>query len=197
MLLNWLLIIELVVLGLCGILGLISMFMSKEDAQDPIYLFCRTFWNEFLFPPEVMAIDSKRLVARASGSADDEGGGGKGRRAGHDDSSDDDAFYGRVGKDAKGQARKSDLTIFVEPHAAGDSVLGRDSDGALKVQVLGEAGESRSNKALIEMVANAVGVKPFQVTLTKGHYQTRKTVQISGLSPDDLQVKLSALTEVD
>ena len=47
------------------------------------------------------------------------------------------------------------------------------------------------------MVANAMGVKPFQVTLTKGHYQTRKTVQIQGVSPDELQMRLSSLAEAE
>jgi uncharacterized protein YggU (UPF0235/DUF167 family) len=195
-LLSWLLIIELVLLAVLGVMGVISIFIARQDASDPVYVFCRTFWNEFLFPPEVMPTDSTRMVARSTSPGGGGGGGGK-SRPGKDDSSNDDAFYGRITKDARGQARKSDLTIFVAPHAAGDNVLGRDNDGALKVQVIGEAGESRSNKALVEMVANVVGVKPFQVTLTKGHYQTRKTVQISGLSPDELEMKLASLAEAE
>ena len=65
----------------------------------------------------------------------------------------------------------------------------------MKATVTGEAGESKSNKALIEMIATALGLKPYQVTLTKGHYQTRKTVQLQGITADELQVKLSGLAE--
>ena len=187
--LNWLVVVELVFIACMGVLGLISMFMAKQNPDDPVCVFASTFWREFLWPPEVMSIDDGR-VERSS----DSGGGGRSSRAAREEPTDDDAFYGRV-PGGGGGARKVDVVVLVEPHAASDSVVGRDGDG-IKIQVVGEAGESRSNKALVEMVANAVGVKPFQVTLTKGHYQTRKTVQIQGLSADDLQLRLSALADV-
>jgi uncharacterized protein YggU (UPF0235/DUF167 family) len=170
------------------LLGLISLIMARQDPSDPVYIFCRTFWNEFLFPPEVMSIDTGRQPAPTSRSARP--------AAVAEEMSEEDAFYGRFPKDASGQVQKSDLIVLVEAHAASDAVVGRDGDG-LKVQVVGEPGESKSNKALVEMVANAVGVKPFQVTLTKGHYQTRKTVQIQGVSPDELQMRLSSLADVE
>jgi uncharacterized protein YggU (UPF0235/DUF167 family) len=192
--LKWLLIIEVVVLVCMGLLALIGAFMARQDPDDPVFLFCRTFWNEFLFPPEVMSIDTGRQPAPAS-----RGGGGRSSRAAAaaaDEMSEEDGFYGRFPKDEQGRVQKSDLVVLVEAHAATDAVVGRDGDG-LKVQVVGEPGESKSNKALVEMVANAVGVKPFQVTLTKGHYQTRKTVQIQGVSPDELQMRLASLAEAE
>ena len=190
--LKWLVIIEVVVLICMGLLALISVFMAKQDPDDPIYLFARTFWNEFLFPPEVMSIDTGRQPAPTSG-----GGGSRASRAeAAEEMSEEDGFYGRFPKDPSGRVQKVDLVVLVEAHAANDSVVGRDGDG-LKVQVVGEPGESKSNKALVEMVANAVGVKPFQVTLTKGHYQTRKTVQIQGISPDELQMRLASLAEAE
>ena len=185
--LEWIVIIEAVLLAILAVMGLVGMFIAKQDQRDPIYVFCSTFWREFLWPPEVMAIDSTRTVAKPmeplspSRSLDEE-------------PSEEDERYGRVRKGPDGRALKSDLPILVIPHAAADEVLGRDGDG-LRLQVTGEAGDSRSNKALIELVANAIGVKPYQVTLTKGHYQPRKSVQIQGLSPDELQGRLSNLNE--
>ena len=41
------------------------------------------------------------------------------------------------------------------------------------------------------------GVKPYQVTLTKGHYQPRKTVQIQGVSPEELEIRLAALGDAE
>jgi len=186
--LDWLLIIEGVLLGCMLVVGLVSLFMAKQDPSDPIYVFARTFWNEFLFPPEVMSIDTGRQPSPTSG------GSRASSPAAAPEVSEEDEFYGRVPKDARGL--KVDVVILVEPHAATDAVVGRDGDG-IKIQVVGEPGESKSNKALVEMVANAVGVKPFQVTLTKGHYQTRKTVQIQGVSPDELQMRLAALAEAE
>ena len=187
--LDWLLIIEAVVIGCMVVLGLISLFMAKQDPNDPVYVFSCTFWNEFLFPPQVMSIDTGRQPAPKERSS-------RPAASASPEVSEEDEFYGRVPKDASGRVQKVDLVVLVEPHAANDSVLGRDGDG-LKVQVVGEPGESKSNKALVEMVANAVGVKPFQVTLTKGHYQTRKTVQIQGVSPDELQMRLAALADAE
>ena len=185
--LEWLLIGEAVVLAVLAVMGLIGMFMGRQDRQDPIYLFCSTFWREFLWPPEVMAIDSSRTVARRMEPAVSRP---------IEEPTEEDERYGRVRKGADGRALKSDLMVLVVPHAASDSVVGRDGDG-LRLQVTGEAGDSRSNKALIELVAGAIAVKPYQVTLTKGHYQPRKSVQIQGLSPDELADRLSNLNEAD
>jgi uncharacterized protein YggU (UPF0235/DUF167 family) len=167
--------------------------MAKQDPNDPVYVFCRTFWNEFLFPPQVMSIDTGRQPSPTSGSSRSSRASSA---AAAPEVSEDDEFYGRLPKDGSGRVQKVDLIVLVEPHAASDAVVGRDGDG-IKVQVVGEPGESKSNKALVEMVANAVGVKPFQVTLTKGHYQTRKTVQIQGVSPDEMQMRLSSLADAE
>ena len=86
--------------------------------------------------------------------------------------------------------------MLVEPNAAADEVAGRNGEG-IKVRVTGEAGDSGSNKALVEIVATAMGVKPYEVTLTKGHYQTRKTVQIQGVTADELEGRLSNLAEAE
>jgi uncharacterized protein YggU (UPF0235/DUF167 family) len=175
-----------------GVVAAISMVMAKQDPDDPVYVFSRTFWNEVLFPPEVMSIDTGRQPAPVSGSSRSS----RASSAAAEEMSEEDGFYGRFPKDASGRVQKVDLVVLVEPHAATDAVVGRDGDG-IKVQVIGEPGESKSNKALVEMVANAVGVKPFQVTLTKGHYQTRKTVQIQGVSPDEMQMRLAALADAE
>jgi uncharacterized protein YggU (UPF0235/DUF167 family) len=187
--LEWILIIEGVAIAVLAVMGVIGMFIGRGDKDDPIYLFCSTFWREFLWPPEVMEIDSSRAVARQYDPAPPS-------RGGEEELSEEDAMYGRFRKGADGAALKCDLTVLVIPNAADDSVVGRDGDG-LRLQVTGEAGDSRSNKALIELVANAIGVKPYQVTLTKGHYQPRKTVQIQGLSQDELMDKLGNLAEAE
>ena len=60
-------------------------------------------------------------------------------------------------------------------------------------QVAGEAGDGRTNKTLIEIVSQALAIKPYQLTITKGHYHAQKTVQIQGMHPDELQSKLAAI----
>jgi uncharacterized protein YggU (UPF0235/DUF167 family) len=190
--LEWLLVIELIILAVMAIMGAVGMFIAKNDPDDPISVFCATFWREFLWPPAVLPIDSPRLVARPPSPRTS-------KRAAPgpvEEASEEDAFYGRVRKGQDGKKLTSTLDILVEPNAASDQVVGRD-EGGIRLRVTGEAGESRSNKALIELVASAIGVKPYQVTLTKGHYQSHKTVQVQGLSPDELQDKLASLPEVE
>lgn len=191
--LNWILIIEGVVLAVLAVMGLIGMVIGKSNPDDPVYLFTSTFWREALWPPDVMAIDSSRTVAREPEPMGPRGGGGP---VEDDEPSEEDLKYGRFRKGRDGKTLTTELVVFVVPHAADDSVVGREGDG-LRLQVTGEAGESRANKALIELVANAIGVKPYQVTLTKGHYQPRKTVQLQGLSQDELKAKLANLVEAD
>jgi uncharacterized protein YggU (UPF0235/DUF167 family) len=198
--LEWVVVIELLVLGIAAIMWVVGTLIAKTDPDDPIYVFCRTFWNEFLYPPKVMGIDSARTVAREPNPRGGGGGAKKGygsaRAAQTDETSDDDAFYGRLRKGDDGKTLKCNLEVLVEPNSAADEVVGQDS-GGLRIRVMGEAGESRANKSLIEMVATAIGVKPYQVTLTKGHYQTRKTVQLQGITPDEVQERLGALPEAE
>jgi uncharacterized protein YggU (UPF0235/DUF167 family) len=184
--LEWLLIFEGLLLAIAGILALVAMIIAKQDPTDPIAVFCNVFWREFLRPPRELPIDSDRVVAgpakaRAAVRAEEE-----------DEESEEDVIYGRPKRDAQGRVKKSELTVLVEPNAASDEVAGRDGLG-IRVRVTGEAGDSRSNKALVEIVANAMGVKPYQVTLTKGHYQTRKVVQVQGVTPEELEGRLANL----
>jgi uncharacterized protein YggU (UPF0235/DUF167 family) len=194
-LLEWVLILEGLTLAILGVLAVVGMIMGRQevDETDIVSVFVWTFWKEFLWPPEVMAIDTDRLVAREpvpSGPAR------PASSAAADEPDEEDEFYGRTRKTADGREVKTDLAVIVIPHAPSDSVLGRDGEG-IKLQVTGEAGDSKSNKALIELVAAAIGAKPYQVTLTKGHYHPRKTVQIQGLSFDELQIRLSGLNEAE
>ena len=200
--LEWFVVIELVLLGIAAIMWVVGSLIAKTDPNDPIYVFCRTFWNEFLWPPKVMGIDSARTVAREPSPRGSSSGGGGGKRYGSargaqtDETSDDDAFYGRLAKGDDGRTLKCDLQVLVEPHSPADEVVGRDN-GGLRVRVTGEAGEGQANKSLIEMVATAIGIKPYQVTLTKGHYQTRKTVQLQGISDGEVHQRLEALPEAE
>jgi uncharacterized protein YggU (UPF0235/DUF167 family) len=201
--LSWVVLVELVLLGVAGVMYGVALIIAKSDPDDPIYVFASVFWREFLWPPVVMDIDLERVVVgepersgRRGAGVVVGGEGGGGHAAQPDKTSDDDTFYGRVRKGTDGRPLRSELAVLVEPNAAADEVVGREN-GVLRVRVTGEPGESRSNKSLVEMVATAVGVKPYQITLTKGHYQTRKTVQVQGISPEQLLDKLDALPEVE
>ena len=188
--LEWLLIIELIVLAAAGLFWAIGMILVKSDPRDPIYIFCSTFWRNVLWPPLVMELD-RRGIKRSGYS-----GGGGGSAADADapfNPTDEDAKYGRVKRDRDGRIVTSNLELLVVPNSAQNQVVGVE-DGGLKVEVTGEAAEGRTNKVLIELVSNAINVKPYQCTITKGHYHSRKTVQIQGLKPNELDERLASIS---
>jgi uncharacterized protein (TIGR00251 family) len=182
--LEWILIIELVLLIAAALFAGVGMIIAKNDSTDPIYIWCNTFWRNFLWPPLVMELDSRDTGARPTPPPEREPTG---------ELSEEDAIYGRVKRDRDGRIVTSSLTLLIMPHSVKDEVVGVE-DGALKIQVIGEAGDGRTNKGLIEIVSKAINVKPYQVTITKGHYHPRKTVQIQGLRPDELEGRLASLS---
>jgi len=88
--LEWIVILEVVIIALLGVLGLIaSLFIAKQDPNDPVARFCAAFWHEFLYPPASIPINPNRYIQGESGDA-----------GGIPEATDDDEFYGRVPKSA-------------------------------------------------------------------------------------------------
>ncbi len=192
--LKWILIIELVLLVAALLFTGVGMFIARTDPDDPIVIFCRTFWHEFLHPPFEAARAGKGSRGRASASPapaaiEARAPARKGSRAAEKD---EEAMYGRAPKAADGVVHTANLNVVVLPHSESDEVLGRTSDG-IELMVTSAAEDGASNKTVIQLVSKALGVKPYQVTLTKGHYATRKAVAITGMDQDQLEAKLESL----
>ena len=188
--LEWIVIIELVLLVAAMLFTGAGWFIARNDPDDPIVLFCRTFWNEFLHPP----VQPARASAAARGKKVVRRGGDEpapSRQLGKS-KKDEASFYCRVEPDAEGVVHTANLNVVVLPHSEKDEVLGRTSDG-IEVMVTGAPEDGASNKAVIQLVSKALGVKPYQVTLTKGHYQTRKAVAVTGMAQDQLDAKLESI----
>lgn len=193
--LEWMLVLEVVILIAAGLFAFISLIISKTDPDDPICIFCRVFWRWFLYPP-----------AEAAGAELDPRLAVRPRRADGTSRADDvpeipqgdpgDSFYGRVPTGRDGTIHTANLTVTVIPHAVSEMVLGREGQDCIQVQVNSAAEEGAANKSIIQLVAGAVGVKPYQVTLTKGHYSSRKVVQIAGVDQRQLAQKLDILPEL-
>lgn len=189
--LEWIVIIELVLLLAATIFTGVSWFIARSDPDDPIVIFCRAFWNEFLHPPVsvigVSAAKAKKPAPARAAAAESASSRVLGKKK-----PDDAAFYGRVEAGADGVIHTANLNVVVLPHSEKDEVLGRTSDG-IEVMVTGAPEDGASNKAVIQLVAKALGVKAYQVTLTKGHYQTRKSVAVTGLDQEQLDAKLETI----
>ncbi|MGB7160959.1 MAG: DUF167 domain-containing protein [Tepidisphaeraceae bacterium] len=202
--LEWILLLEVIVVVIATLFWGVALFIARNYPDDPIYIFTKTFWMTFLYPsPEV--VREPGFDVRASGSDDagapkstsGRGGLGSAKRKGpqHDEeaaASEEDAFYGRVKAGDDGVVHTANLNVVVLPHSEKDEVLGRTSDG-IELQVTAAAEDGASNKAVIQLVSKALGVKPYQVTLTKGHYQTRKAVAVTGMDQGQLEAKLDEM----
>lgn len=191
--LEWILIIELVLLVAALLFTAASMFIARTDPDDPIVIFCRTFWHEFLHPPLETARAGKKggraLASPAQSALETRAPARKGSKAAEKD---EEAMYGRVPRTADGMVHTANLNVVVLPHSESDEVLGRTSDG-IELMVTSAAEDGASNKTVIQLVSKALGVKPYQVTLTKGHYAARKAVAVTGMDQEQLDAKLESL----
>ncbi len=82
-----------------------------------------------------------------------------------------------------------ELTIKVVPGASRDRIAGALGD-ALKVAVSAPPEKGKANKCVIDVLANALGIKRNAIEIVAGHTQPRKTVRIRGLTADEVRAKL-------
>ena len=87
------------------------------------------------------------------------------------------------------------LTVRVRPGASRTRVGGRYGEGAdarLVVAVSARAVDGAATDAVLGAVAEAFGVRPWQVTLVQGRTSRDKTLEIAD-PPADLDVRVAAL----
>jgi hypothetical protein len=83
-----------------------------------------------------------------------------------------------------------EIDLRVIPGAAKDAIAG-DYDGALKVRVSAPPERGKANKAVIKLLARALGVPERDVTITSGETSQNKTVEIAGLTMDELADRIA------
>ena len=83
------------------------------------------------------------------------------------------------------------IPVKVVPGASSSRVVGRYGEG-IKVRVAAVAERGRANRAVVEVIAEAFGLRENQVVIVSGHAQPRKIVQID-MPEDQLRRKLAEL----
>jgi uncharacterized protein (TIGR00251 family) len=84
------------------------------------------------------------------------------------------------------------LPVRAQPGARRAGVQGEQA-GALKVAVTAPPEEGRANRALVEVLSKALGVKRSQVELIAGQTSRDKRFLIRGLTRAELESRLAAL----
>ena len=87
------------------------------------------------------------------------------------------------------------LAVRLRPGARRDEVLGFRADGALQVAVSAPPEDGRANRALVELLAEALGVKASAVRIKRGATSRSKTVEVEGLGKAEAEKRLSAAIE--
>ena len=73
------------------------------------------------------------------------------------------------------------LELLVQPRASKTRVRG-EHDGRLKIQLAAPPVDGEANAALVEFVAEALGVRKAEVAIVRGDTGRRKTVRVAGVS---------------
>jgi uncharacterized protein (TIGR00251 family) len=84
------------------------------------------------------------------------------------------------------------LPVRAQPGARKTGVVG-EQGGSLKVAVTAPPDQGRANKALVEVIREALNLKRSQVTLLSGETSREKKFLIHGLTREELSERVAAL----
>jgi uncharacterized protein len=212
--LEWIFVLEVVFLLTAGMFWLAGLAIGRDNPDDPFTKFYQTFWRIFLrrrvkLRSAINALDEQkaRQYAEMKQSGDVEGikellGNEMGDyswdeseiSAALDESSASGSSMAAGDAPSVGGAagmRSALLSIKVIPFARQNELVSMRRDG-VTIQVTCGPEEGQANKAVIDLVAQALQVKPYQVTLLKGHYKPFKTIQIAGYDQAELDLKMAS-----
>ena len=82
------------------------------------------------------------------------------------------------------------ISIHVQPRAARTAIAGMH-DGCIKIRLAAPPVDGAANAALLEFVAERLGIAKRNVRLIAGHASRRKVLEIDGVSLTAVQAALS------
>jgi uncharacterized protein (TIGR00251 family) len=83
------------------------------------------------------------------------------------------------------------VSVQVSPGARRSELVGRHGEG-WKARVAAPPERGRANAALVELLAEALGVPRERVTVVAGHSSRRKVVEVEGLEAPEIVRRLQA-----
>lgn len=81
------------------------------------------------------------------------------------------------------------LQVVVQPRSSRNQIVG-EFEGALKIKLTAPPVEGEANQALVAFLSARLKLSKSQVRLAKGEASRHKTVDIKGISKDQLMKKL-------
>jgi uncharacterized protein (TIGR00251 family) len=83
------------------------------------------------------------------------------------------------------------IELTVSPGAARSELVGRHG-GGWRARVAAPPERGRANRALVELLAEALGVPRDRLTVVAGRTARRKVVEVDGLNPAEIDGRLEA-----
>ncbi len=81
------------------------------------------------------------------------------------------------------------ITVHVTPRSGRDSIAA-GAGGVLQVRVTAPPDDGKANAAVCKVVAAALGVPKTSVSVVRGQTARTKTLEVSGLSAEDVEARL-------
>ena len=86
----------------------------------------------------------------------------------------------------------SALPVKVVPRASKNEIVGIGPDGALKIRVTAPPVEGAANEAVIELLAQVLGIPKSNIDIVAGLTNTSKLVSLIGINPAQVDERLKA-----
>jgi len=84
------------------------------------------------------------------------------------------------------------LNVRVQPKARTSGLVGWMADGTLKLRVSAPAEDGRANRAVVELLADVLGVHASAVRVIRGQSSRGKTVEVEGLDRAAIAARITA-----
>jgi len=87
------------------------------------------------------------------------------------------------------------LSIRVQPGARSDALIGWTTDSrggeVLKIRLRAPAVEGKANAALIEFLAQSLGLRRSQIAILRGDKSREKIVAVEGMTMEEIKRRIS------
>ena len=84
------------------------------------------------------------------------------------------------------------LEVRLTPRAGRNEIAGWDDTGRLRVRVQAAPVDGAANRALVKLLARALGIAPGRIAITRGETSRQKTLTARGVSRADAEAALGA-----
>jgi uncharacterized protein (TIGR00251 family) len=88
------------------------------------------------------------------------------------------------------EASRGRIEVRVQPGARSSGLVGWLADGSLKVKVAEPPEDGRANRAVVELLARTLGVRPAALAVVRGASARMKSIEVTGLTAGEARQRL-------